>query len=100
MVASTCRGTASKLTSARIGVTAIFGSEPMYLCICNAITLRDVENHLDQGVATLEELRDRLGIADACGGCREHAEQLLRRRRCPAKGKESSALAGGFLGNL
>lgn len=86
MVASTCRGTASKLTPARIGVTTIFGSEHMYLCICNAITERDVENHLRQGVATLEELRDRLGIADGCGGCREDAERLLRRRLCPAPG--------------
>ncbi|MCC6202709.1 MAG: (2Fe-2S)-binding protein [Gammaproteobacteria bacterium] len=66
----------------------------MYLCICNAVTERDVANLVDQGVTSLGELRSRLRVADGCGGCRDDAEQFLRRQACSRGTNATAQLAG------
>lgn len=41
----------------------------MYVCVCNAITERQVQTALDRGSRTLGELLDQLGYATKCGQC-------------------------------
>jgi bacterioferritin-associated ferredoxin len=52
----------------------------MYVCICNAVTERDIEALKNEGVSTMSQLEERLPIAEGCGGCRDSAERVLRRR--------------------
>lgn len=60
----------------------------MYVCICNAVTDREIRQCADLGVATLEQLRECLGVASCCGKCEAPARALLadtqQRRPTPA----------------
>lgn len=50
----------------------------MYVCICNAITERQVRDCANAGARSIEELTSALGVAAGCGRCRECALELLR----------------------
>lgn len=53
----------------------------MYVCICNAITDRDIRRAAANGADNLYELRDRLGVASCCGSCADHAVEILNESR-------------------
>ena len=61
----------------------------MYVCICNAVTDREVRECAQNGARTVEDLSLQLGVATCCGRCRESVETLLTEQRaaavpCPA----------------
>ena len=66
----------------------------MIVCICNAISDSQIEDAVDQGHASLEAVRDELGVANTCGTCACEAERVVQ-----AKLKSSLAsqahLSGG-----
>ncbi len=49
----------------------------MYVCICNAVTERDIRDAVDSGARGLEDLRDRLLVATCCGACEDTASACL-----------------------
>ncbi len=49
----------------------------MYICICNAITERQVRECAEEGTRSLDELTVKLGVGAGCGRCRECAAELL-----------------------
>ncbi len=49
----------------------------MYVCVCNAITDRDVRQAAKAGVASVAELGRELGVATNCGSCAELAQSIL-----------------------
>ncbi|TXF11400.1 bacterioferritin-associated ferredoxin [Pelomicrobium methylotrophicum] len=49
----------------------------MYVCLCNAITDREIRQCAERGVSSLEELRETLGVATCCGRCAQAAQQIL-----------------------
>ena len=51
----------------------------MYVCICNAVTDKQIRRAARQGARSLPELRDRLGVAANCGSCAVQAMELLDR---------------------
>ena len=50
----------------------------MYVCICNAVTEREIRQAVGLGVKTLKELREGLGVAGDCGKCGSCARDILR----------------------
>ena len=50
----------------------------MYVCICNAITERQVRECAKQGACTLDDLTAALGIGAGCGRCRDCAAAVLK----------------------
>jgi len=50
----------------------------VYICICNAVTDRQVRDSATAGVRSLDELTQNLGVGAGCGRCRECAKELLR----------------------
>jgi bacterioferritin-associated ferredoxin len=56
----------------------------MYVCICNAITDKQIREAAKAGVTDLWGLQARLGVATNCGSCKEMASEILRENR-PAK---------------
>ncbi len=50
----------------------------MYVCVCNAVTERDIGEAVSCGASTLRHLRQELGVADTCGRCATHARDCLR----------------------
>lgn len=49
----------------------------MYICICHAVTDRDIHAAKRRGVRTLSELSEETGAASCCGSCADHAARLL-----------------------
>ncbi len=49
----------------------------MYICVCNAITERQVRASVDAGANTLADLQFELGVATCCGCCAEAACEYL-----------------------
>lgn len=49
----------------------------MYICICNAITDRQIKTAVANGATTLGDLQFELGVATDCGTCMESAMQFL-----------------------
>ena len=54
----------------------------MYICVCNAVTERQVRASVDAGAATLSDLQFELGVATCCGCCAATAEEYLPGGRC------------------
>jgi bacterioferritin-associated ferredoxin len=59
----------------------------MFVCICNAVTDREIRQSADLGVKSFDELRECLGVAACCGKCEGTARAVLGER-------EQSAMAG------
>jgi len=54
----------------------------MYICVCNAITERQVRASVDGGATTLSDLQFELGVATCCGCCAATAAEYLPGGRC------------------
>ena len=50
----------------------------MYVCVCNSVTERQVQECAEAGVCTLDELALELGIGAGCGRCRQCAAECLQ----------------------
>ena len=53
----------------------------MYVCICNAITDKQIRQAAESGVEDLWELQRRLGVAAGCGSCKDMASEILGESR-------------------
>lgn len=49
----------------------------MYVCICHAVTDKQIRRAAAAGVDNLYELREALGVASGCGSCAAVAESIL-----------------------
>jgi bacterioferritin-associated ferredoxin len=49
----------------------------MYVCICNAITDKQIRRAAKGGVSSVYELRGTLGVAAGCGSCARIAQEIL-----------------------
>lgn len=50
----------------------------MYVCICKAVTEKQVNQAVHSGVTTLRHLRDTLGVTSECGRCARCALDCMR----------------------
>ena len=50
----------------------------MYVCICKAVTDKQIRRAAAKGVDNLYELRESLGVGSGCGSCAGVAEAILR----------------------
>lgn len=53
----------------------------MYVCICNAVTDKQIRHAVNDGASTMRELRQRLGVAGNCGRCACAARDILRQQQ-------------------
>ncbi|MFN9174568.1 MAG: (2Fe-2S)-binding protein [Synechocystis sp.] len=49
----------------------------MYICICRGITDQDIKDAADQGITSIQELSQSMGVGEDCGACHGHACQVL-----------------------
>ncbi len=49
----------------------------MYVCICNAVTDKQIRRAADAGARDLRDLRQQLGVATGCGQCATEACRVL-----------------------
>ena len=57
----------------------------MYVCICNAITDKQIRKAAASGVSDLWGLQRELGVASNCGSCKEMASDILREEAAAAQ---------------
>jgi len=49
----------------------------MYICVCNAVTDTQINEAIDEGARTLEQLQEKFPINDCCGQCFEPVKDHL-----------------------
>lgn len=49
----------------------------MFVCICNAVTDRQIQELVDAGAQSLSDLKTQLGVATCCGCCSDLAASYL-----------------------
>ena len=50
----------------------------MYVCICKAVTDKQIRRAAASGCDNLHDLQDSLGVALYCGSCADLAESILQ----------------------
>jgi bacterioferritin-associated ferredoxin len=69
----------------------------MFICICNAITERQVKQAVADGATTLADLQGQLGVAACCGCCAETATDYLPGGRYAGQATEVRRGAGAVV---
>lgn len=49
----------------------------MYVCVCKAVTDRQIKNAINDGVCTRKQLFQCFGVGGDCGKCSKHVKELL-----------------------
>lgn len=65
----------------------------MYVCICKALTEKDVHSAVAQGCNSVRELKRALGLASECGRCASCARSMLQTARSGTATNEIAQLA-------
>lgn len=53
----------------------------MYVCICNAVTDRQIAQAVEEGALTVEDLQQKLSVGSQCGNCKSCAKACLQEIR-------------------
>ncbi len=51
----------------------------MYVCVCKAVTERQVNEAIDQGATTVKALSRQLGVGSQCGACVGCAKECIQK---------------------
>ena len=63
----------------------------MYVCVCNAVTDKQIINAAHNGADSIKDLSSELNVGTCCGRCVSCAKGLLR-ENCPKKnGRQHTA---------
>jgi bacterioferritin-associated ferredoxin len=49
----------------------------MYVCICHAVTEKDIQKAVKQGICSMEGLSENMAVSTRCGCCADHAHKVL-----------------------
>jgi bacterioferritin-associated ferredoxin len=64
----------------------------MYVCICHAVTDRDIRACIERGAGTMRELRAELKVGMQCGKCACHVREMLEQQAdVPSAGLDAAA---------
>jgi bacterioferritin-associated ferredoxin len=65
----------------------------MYVCVCKAVTDRQIREAAMGGARTLKDLRRDLGVSSDCGRCAPCARDCLKEAQlCPNAGSAEAVL--------
>ena len=57
----------------------------MYICLCNAITEREIRSCVEDGACSLRDLESCLGVGAGCGKCKPAAREILNDTRSSSR---------------
>jgi len=49
----------------------------MYVCVCHAVTDKDIRKAVDRGARSLFDVQNELPIGSCCGRCEETAQSVV-----------------------
>lgn len=55
----------------------------MFVCICSAVSDRQVERAIQEGAHSLDALAGKTGAGACCGSCRPLLLDIIEQQRCP-----------------
>lgn len=55
----------------------------MYVCLCNAVTERQIEQAVAEGATSVKDLNRLLGVGAECGSCVRCARECLSKHQQP-----------------
>lgn len=64
----------------------------MYVCVCNAVTDKQIREAVSEGACSLQDLSDQLKVATCCGRCAGCAQQLLSESRTQQYSPEATIM--------
>ena len=64
----------------------------MYVCICHAVTDREIRACIEDGATSLRELRAELKVGTQCGKCACQVRAILKEEKTGAPRLSGSAL--------
>ncbi len=53
----------------------------MYVCICNAVTDKEIRQAVRLGATSVKHLKESLGVASSCGKCASCAKAIIKEER-------------------
>jgi bacterioferritin-associated ferredoxin len=56
----------------------------MYVCVCMAVTGRDIQAAIENGAGSVAEVMQHSGAGSRCGSCRPTIATMLERGEAPA----------------
>ncbi len=63
----------------------------MYVCVCHAVTDREIREEVDRGACSLFDVQCRLPVGSCCGRCEDTAREVIdehcRTTQLPANDK-------------
>jgi bacterioferritin-associated ferredoxin len=65
----------------------------MYVCICHAITDKQIRNEVYQGAKCLKSLQKNLPVGTGCGTCVCTAQDVIDETLCELKHQDKSQVA-------
>lgn len=65
----------------------------MYICLCNSVTDRDIQNAAERGVRSMSGLSKELNVATCCGCCKDCAKEVLNEAVASQDMQQAMALA-------
>lgn len=57
----------------------------MFVCVCHAVTDREIHEAVDNGVEHVDQLEELCGAGTGCGTCKTTAQELIDARRMEAR---------------
>lgn len=57
----------------------------MFVCVCHAVTDRQIVEAAESGVEHVDQLEELCGAGSGCGSCRSVAQELIDSRRLEAQ---------------
>jgi bacterioferritin-associated ferredoxin len=54
-----------------------YDTHEMYVCVCHAVTDRDIRKAVDRGACSLFDVQCELPVGSCCGRCQETAEKVV-----------------------
>jgi bacterioferritin-associated ferredoxin len=49
----------------------------MYVCVCHAVTDKDIRKAVDRGACSLFDVQNELPVGSCCGRCEETAKSVV-----------------------
>lgn len=63
----------------------------MYICVCNAVTDREIRHAVELGCDSYRKIHCELGVGTCCGKCKKDAKRVITEHK-----SEIRALDGDF----
>ena len=64
----------------------------MYVCVCNAVSDKQIVKAAREGACCMRELRERLGVGARCGKCIPTAREVLHAHAAPGHASADATL--------